>query len=158
MDAGKFAILLGSDLESKHHGWRTLIANPSSVKLKKADLYKVAHHGSKTAECDGIWTMLLSPAPISVLTPYINGRSRLPNEVDRKRIVGNSLSFHTSSLASSKPIMDKNISRRLESMGSSPTPLNPGLGAVRARKNVANVDGAKGWELKYFGAAGRLHA
>lgn len=158
MDAGNFAILLGSDLETNNHGWETLLAHPTCAQLRKADFYKVAHHGSKTAECAGIWAHLLSPSPISVLTPYNNGSSRLPNPADRQRIMAASLSFHTSSQATSRPVMDRNIVRRLSSLGTSPVPLNPGLGAVRARKNVADVSGAAGWVMNYFGAAAQLHA
>lgn len=158
IDLGSFAILLGSDLESNNHGWKTVVVNPACDTLKKADFYKVAHHGSKTAECAEIWSVLLSPAPISMLTPYINGGSRLPGTADRQRILGQSLSFHISSHASSRPVMDKKISRRLESLGTSPIPLNPGLGAIRARKKIDSDEGAAGWAVTYFGAAGRLHS
>lgn len=156
IDTGRFAILLGSDLETNQHGWNTIVAHPTCATLTRADFYKVAHHGSMTAEAAGIWTGLLHPSPVSVLTPYNNGGTKLPKDSDKLRIKAKSLNLHTSSTATTKPAMASTIVRRLEVLGSTPIPINPTLGAVRSRKSLASVDGASGWNFHYFGAAARL--
>lgn len=156
IDTGEFAILLGSDLESEQNGWITLIESLKGKKIKPADFYKVAHHGSPTAECKAVWDTLLCKSPVSVLTPFNHGNVSLPNESDRARINKNSLTAHISSQSSLRPVMDSRISRRLSLIGTAPVPLNRKLGAVRSRKSLANRDGSEGWSFSYFGAAGKM--
>lgn len=156
INIGDFAILLGSDLESESNAWVAMVSHPNCKELKSADFYKVAHHGSITAECDEIWKHLLSVKPVSVLTPFTNGSVKLPNEIDKQRISLKSSSLHTTSNASIKPLMNQNIARRLATMGTSPVPVNTKLGAVRSRKKINNAEGSSGWSFKYFGAAGRI--
>lgn len=155
IEFGPFAALLGSDLETNHHGWDTLISHPSIAGLRQADLYKVAHHGSITAECDRIWTQLLAKAPASVLTPFHHGRSRLPDGDARQRIRKRSSSAHISSGASSKATLSNEIARRLETLGSKPTPVNLALGAVQCRRSIAQPQPT--WQFAYFGAGGVLN-
>lgn len=149
---GELAVLLGSDLETNKEGWSVLAEHQEILKLTKAQLYKVAHHGSKTAECVKVWERLLDEKPLSLLTPFQNGGVRLPNEEDRKRLTARSSSVHTSSAASVKPDMDAKMAQRLSQLGSVPVPVVTGFGAVRARRKLHGA----GWQVKYFGHAGRI--
>jgi hypothetical protein len=151
---GETGILLGSDLETNQHGWSVVASNPQLACLPKAELYKVAHHGSLSAECQSVWDNLLAPKPLSVLTPFHHGRHRLPNPSDRDRILANSKTAHISSQASARTKVDPRIVRRLEAMGSKPMPLHAGFGAVRSRKAI--TAGATEWNVSHFGAAGPL--
>lgn len=148
---GDTTILLGSDLETNKQGWSVLTEHPEILKLPRAGFYKVAHHGSETAECENVWTRLLAPQPLSVLTPFQCGRHRLPNESDRTRLRARSLAVHISSMASSKAAMDRKLAQRLAQLGSAPVQAINGFGAVRARRKIA-ANG--GWTIKYFGTAG----
>ncbi|MGH9875711.1 MAG: MBL fold metallo-hydrolase [Pyrinomonadaceae bacterium] len=84
--AGSHSVLLGSDLEEHNNpltGWSAILASKTKPP-QLASLYKVAHHGSVTAEHPGVWGNLLTDHPVSVLTPF--SRSRLPRDTDIARI------------------------------------------------------------------------
>jgi len=80
IDFGDDAALLGADLEEHgNFGWSALVADRWSGSRRPATVYKVAHHGSETGDCSQIWSVMLQPRPVACLTPFINGRHRLPN-------------------------------------------------------------------------------
>jgi hypothetical protein len=151
VDFGEDAILLGSDLE--HHGdagWRGLVESRFGAGRRKASVYKVAHHGSSTGEYEGIWAVLLTDRPTSVLTPFIRGSVKLPKDDDRTRIRELSSAAYISSGASRKGALDREIQTRLERICDRVTPLNNGFGAVRIRR-IAGV-----WQSTLFGDATNL--
>jgi hypothetical protein len=81
-------LLLGADLESggdEWHGWRAVVASKQMPPLL-SEAYKVAHHGSRGADIEAIWSQLLSKEPIAVLTPFARGRTPLPTPADINRI------------------------------------------------------------------------
>jgi hypothetical protein len=84
-------ILLGADLEhlpeAGTRGWHAIVDSPNRP-TERAVLYKVAHHGSITGECERVWDGLIVPFPQSVLTPWERGNSErhLPRASDKKRI------------------------------------------------------------------------
>ncbi|MFT4068960.1 MBL fold metallo-hydrolase [Paraburkholderia sp.] len=136
VDLGDDAILLGSDLE--HHGlagWHGIVESKFGRARRPASVYKVAHHGSITAEYQGIWDVMLRSAPTSVLTPFINGSVKLPKDADRSRIRAVSGTSFISSGASRRALLDRDIEKRLDAMCSNLTPVNNGFGAVRVRRN-----------------------
>ena len=57
-----------------------------SPRLRRASIYKVAHHGSANAHHDGIWQELLVEDAHAVVAPWALGRSVLPTEADIQRI------------------------------------------------------------------------
>jgi hypothetical protein len=148
IDFGDDAVLLGSDLE--HHGdagWKGLVESGFGASRRKASVYKVAHHGSSTGEYEGIWTVLLTESPTSILTPFMRGSVKLPKDEDRTRIRGLSSAAYISSGASRKAVLDREIQNRLESICNRVTPLNNGFGAVRVRR-IAGT-----WRSTLFGDA-----
>jgi hypothetical protein len=81
LEIGDAAVLLGADLENSKpsSGWDAVIAANRHTRFgAKAGLYKVAHHGSLTGHNTDIWTELLEPSPIAVLSPWRLGRGHLP--------------------------------------------------------------------------------
>lgn len=85
---GDVCVLLGADLQNTGHpgtGWNDVTAQ-HPARLGRAVVYKVAHHGSDNAHLPAIWTDLLTPEPIAVLTPF--RKSHLPTAADRLRICG----------------------------------------------------------------------
>ncbi len=87
---GKHTILLGSDLEETKDpgtGW-SVILDEIYPKLPKANVYKVSHHGAISGEHPDIWNKLVNSNPQSLLTPFINGGTKLPRKEDIKRIKG----------------------------------------------------------------------
>ena len=82
------SILLGADLENSTDceiGWGAVVAQRTGRK-PRSSLFKVPHHGSRTAHRDDIWTELLVEKPYSITTPWQRGGNRLPNEEDKQRI------------------------------------------------------------------------
>ncbi|WP_156954364.1 MBL fold metallo-hydrolase [Paraburkholderia acidipaludis] len=151
VDFGDEAILLGSDLE--HHadaGWRGIVESRFGSRRRKAGLYKVAHHGSSTAEFAGTWDVLLREQPLSLLTPFSRGRVKLPTDEDRIRIREKSNSAFISSGASRKPNLDRETVGRLERICEKLTPINNGFGAVRVRRSNGI------WDTTLFGDATAL--
>jgi beta-lactamase superfamily II metal-dependent hydrolase len=78
--------LLGADLEigKPGSGWVTLLED--HIPAPKAHFYKAAHHGSPTADHDGIWSELLISSPTVVVTPYRKGTRPLPQPLDLARL------------------------------------------------------------------------
>lgn len=92
---GEFCALLGSDLETKSSldvGWAAILECGlyEQFSLQKADVYKVAHHGSSTGEHSGIWSDLLKKQPVSLITPFSKLIDPLPRAADLSRISENS--------------------------------------------------------------------
>lgn len=86
-------VLLGGDLEKStdpRRGWQPIVDNPPDG---RADVYKVAHHGSVTGHSDDIWKVLLHNSPVSIITPWRRGGAHLPVSEDLVRI--SSLSAQT---------------------------------------------------------------
>jgi hypothetical protein len=152
-DFGDDALLLGGDLEeSPELGWSAVVADSWSGHRRPATAYKVAHHGSRTGDCPGIWTTLLRSQPVACLTPYTLAGRRLPTEGDKMRIKANTPHAYISSGASRRPEMDARVLKRLGDMCRNMSKADPAFGAVRLRK----PGGAAAWNLELFGAAQAL--
>jgi hypothetical protein len=79
-----FSILLGSDLEEEGSGqtdW-SIIVNSHLPQIGKASVFKVPHHGSKTAHHPHVWSDMPNRDPIVALTPFQRGRVQLPTKDD----------------------------------------------------------------------------
>ena len=125
--AGHHSVLLGSDLEEHNNpltGWSAVL-NSTNKPPQLASLFKVAHHGSDTAEHPGIWTNLLLKGPLSVLTPFT--RSRLPRDTDVARVKARSSKAFLSSRRA-----ESEIKRR------------GALGKMTSAKNMKLLDGMPG--------------
>lgn len=153
IDLGDDAILLGSDLlEHANFGWSAVLADQWSGNRRAATAYKVAHHGSNSGDCQGIWTALLGPDPIACLTPWILAGNRLPTIVDIQRVKENAKHAYTASAASRSPQMDSRDLKRLKDIGKNVSLVDSGFGAVQLRKQI----GAQSWGVRTFGAAQQL--
>jgi hypothetical protein len=85
--AGGVALILGADLEKSSNqetGWNAVVkyCKPST----KASAVKIPHHGSVSAHDPVMWSDLLEPNPLAVVTPWVLGRGRLPTEGDLQRL------------------------------------------------------------------------
>ena len=124
---GDDAVLLGADLEeTPGRGWTSVVCDSQSARGKKASVYKVAHHGSKTADCPDILEKLLLPTPFALLTPFSRGRRRLPSGEDVARILKRTHKAYSSAR------------------------LGSGKGAVRRDKSVEKTVRESGWKFQYL--------
>jgi hypothetical protein len=101
--AGAQSALLGADLEHSaraEEGWLAVL-NAREME-RKADIFKVPHHGSPNADCPEVWRALLNPSPIAVITPFSSGK-RLPQAADLKRILERTPDLYCTAGSGRKP-------------------------------------------------------
>ena len=83
-------ILLGGDqlvTRNKGDGWNRIVSLcDTDSRIHKAAVYKVAHHGSQSADTKAIWDVLLLGNPIALIAPWSLGKAVLPQEADIARI------------------------------------------------------------------------
>ncbi len=152
MDDDRLA-LLGSDMEDhKQSGWSAIVAAEQRRQTPRSSLYKVAHHGSITGHCDGIWAELLTSSPVAVLTPFHNGRTHLPKADDRERIRIRTVAAYISSEGSVKASYPREVTKQLLRRVKNLHRVERGLGAVRMR----SLHGSYGWAAEMFGNAAQL--
>ena len=150
---GDDALLLGADLEEHPlHGWSSIAHTPWCLKAGKASAYKVAHHGSATAEAAGIWQDLLHPTPIATVTPFNNGSVVLPKEADERRLKAATSATYISSGATRRPNIPRDLLKRMTAISAKLAKVNSGFGAVRLRKKPVALD----WTIELFGDARRI--
>lgn len=70
IEVGEHAALLGADILDGPEGcgWSAVLQSFSP--RRKAGVYKVAHHGSRTSNHSGLWDSLLVEQPVAILAPY----------------------------------------------------------------------------------------
>jgi hypothetical protein len=81
-------ILLGSDVEKgtlRQTGWKGIVSSPHCPDLK-IGIIKVAHHGSSGAHHQEAWSKHRQKNPISLVTPFVQGKHALPGIGDMRRI------------------------------------------------------------------------
>jgi len=89
VEIGSTNLLLGSDLEESDNtatGWSAIIRSGARPQGRAA-VFKVPHHGSATGHHDQVWTDMVVPSPIAVLSPFRRGANTIPTVRDVARIV-----------------------------------------------------------------------
>jgi hypothetical protein len=155
IEFGSFCVVLGGDLEAgtgADRGWRAIVGDPLRSRLL-GGVYKVAHHGSDDADIDEIWTDLLAPNPIAILTPYARGRVPRPSDEDRRRVLGRTPNAHLTS--PSRPHRAKTVARAgerlLRKRGIRVQEIEKRMGHIRVRATPGNAP-----VVEHFGAAAMI--
>ena len=155
---GNDALLFGGDLEEEGNvltGWTAVIAQTGRP-ASPAEVFKVAHHGSKNGDHGEIWTRLLTASPQAVITPWIWGDGALPTKDDLSRISTRSSNIYLASKLSSgrlrrrSPPVDQAIKETVKSI----TPVRKNPGIVRLRKRAGT---SQPWGIELFGSAFKYH-
>jgi hypothetical protein len=152
--------LLGADMEVHadiRRGWSSAIKDAKDRGLSKADIYKVAHHGSQNGHDARIWSDLLVPGPVGMLTPYLRGKinSCPPTDADIERITKlTSKSYITTrrnkDQNSKRPLV---IASGLRDSGIVMSSRHRPMGIVRFRKRLGKETF---WREELFGQACKL--
>lgn len=90
IEIGSQKFLLGSDLEITRDpstGW-AFILDSSTVISGMASVFKVPHHGAESAHEPRVWSELVHPSPIAILSPFSLGNTSLPTTGDIQRLNG----------------------------------------------------------------------
>jgi hypothetical protein len=156
--AGHVRVLLGADLENTSQadtGWNAVLFD-SNVADGQADTFKVPHHGSPNGHHDQVWTQLLTPSPIAVVTPFHNGRHLLPAASDVARIRALTPNLYlTASPRTGRPRWRRRVVREfVGQVTSSIEPVTTGWGQVRLRCRPAGV--SHEWQATLFGDTYRV--
>jgi hypothetical protein len=150
--AGAFDVLLGSDLEESSNprdGWHAVVADHAAAGRPRAQLFKVAHHGSNNADSADVWDSMLVPGAHAGLTPF--RRQKLPRKADLERLGGRTKElFVTADPEGRKPPRrDPAVDRTLREVAKARSVQAGRMGHVRFRAplaggsfNVTLFDGA----------------
>jgi len=124
VELGQARALLGSDLEesgSSTLGWKAIVG--SAVRpTSKAQLFKIAHHGSDTGHNDDVWVQMLEVDPCAVLSPFLKGSKKLPSADDVKRIKARTPHLYSTALPGGwrskhrEPAVERMVDRKLRAM------------------------------------------
>lgn len=151
--AGNQGILLGADMEESDDRSWTRIIDSRERPNTKSSIFKVPHHGSKTAYHSGVWTHLLEKRAFSFVTAFIRGKCSLPTSEDMKRI----LSHTDKAWIAGDPFKkkkaykrDRTIEKTIKETVKSIRSLSD-KGHIRARCVYGKEDVS--WEISLFGEA-----
>jgi beta-lactamase superfamily II metal-dependent hydrolase len=152
---GPVNLLFGADLEETANpktGW-TIIVKSATRPSGKAGIFKVPHHGSQNGHSPDVWSELLD-RPVSILTPYVGGRTSLPKTNDLQRILGlSSEAFATARNTKIKSSARRpaGVDRTLKDFGINVTVAQPRTGHVRLRNG--GKDDFETWSTELFSGA-----
>ena len=141
---GSQAVLLGGDLEEDgdpNLGWSAAVQSFEAAGLateRIASIFKQPHHGSANGHCDEVWDRLITPEPITILTPWNRGAG-LPRPADIERILSKSeRSYSSSNYVAARALRalikrDPAVERTLREDGRRIRPALSKMGHVRLR-------------------------
>lgn len=146
-------IVLGGDLEnssSSKLGWNDVLARKHCPK-NTVSLFKIPHHGSKTAYSRRIWENLFMSDPYSVLTPYNKLRIPIPTKSDINNIKKHSTKCYiTSNPNNTKELkIDRIAQKVLDRLNISIRSLKRESGQVSFLPDIKNKD----WNVRLYGSA-----
>ncbi|GAB2816835.1 hypothetical protein GCM10027073_55750 [Streptomyces chlorus] len=131
------SVLLGGDLENRGdvtRGWKAIVRDPNRP-ASLSSLYKVPHHGSRNADSDEIWDLLIHDEAICVLAPYERGVF-VPSEADIEKLRTRSSRVYVTSrrkraAVHRDPVVAKMITQATRSF----SPQRLGMGHLQVRSN-----------------------
>lgn len=88
LDLDGRAALLPGDLENETHvqlGWNPVLTQ-MQTESKRAQVYKVSHHGSHRSHDERVWQHVLERNPHAAVSSLAKGRNALPTPASRERI------------------------------------------------------------------------
>ena len=144
-------VLLGADLEVSTNplaGWKAVVdyAKPSDQSIA----IKIPHHGSVTGHDDLIWTELMAPDSLAIVTPWNRGRGHLPGEEDLDRIRSVAKDVYITAMPRLRRVhKTAEVDRLINRLHGRDLHELRGWGHVRARRKY----GEDGWRVEKFGDA-----
>lgn len=160
LELGQSSVLLGADMEIHHdvrRGWSAVLEDAATSNTSPASLFKVAHHGSINGHHDQVWSQMLVPDPVCVVTPFnklpIGKKLPKTSDVVRIRSLGKLfISGEVDGKARSKG-RDAAVERSLRENGIALRDLRTPVGVVRMRRSV-NSPGQ--WQTELFPPASEV--
>lgn len=163
---GGHDLLLGADLEREadpSRGWIPILDHSTALPrqatkrlIPTSTLFKVAHHGGESGHEDRVWSEILVPEPVTILTPWQVGGNSLPRDADIARIKALTSSAYITSEKKTPSVMKYHHSAltvaplKARAIRSSPR----ALGHIRLRCNVD--DAPASWRVELLEGARSL--
>ena len=148
---GTHRAILGADLEvaqDNKEGWLA-ITETSSVVDKKANYFKIPHHGSENGYHTNIWQILLEDNPLSSLTSYNKGHGLPEMEMLMKYGEHSNRLFSTSpNLGGKKKKRDSKTAKLIANFNKTVQEIRYQKGTIRARVNM--FDPTANWNVEIF--------
>ena len=156
INIGNVSLLLGSDLEETKEadmGWSVIVGSTTRPQ-GQADVFKIPHHGSRTADHPPVWSELLKVEPMAVLTPFVRGSVSLPTTTDTHRICSRTPHAYTTAVPHSGRTRrrDAAVDRTIREIVRSIRTVHGPQGQVRLRR-YAFASPNNDWQVDLFGAA-----
>ncbi len=155
---GNRSVVLGSDLEEtgvNGVGWSAIVSSTTRPG-GRADVYKVAHHGSRSGHHPQVWTQLLTADAFAILTPW-NKNIGLPTSDDVNRLNGLTpnayiTAQHSRMIAAARrdPVVEKTLRDHKIKIRSIKQPM----GMIQLRNPIASQ--SPGWQVSLRGTATHL--
>jgi len=152
IEFGEQSMLLGADQEETGDpdtGWSVIVASRNRPN-KKACIFKIPHHGSRTSHNKDIWSAMLVAKPFAILTPFNRGKQLLPDSDDVNRITSltpNAYSTSKFSQVHSHIKRDRAVQRMIQEVVGKINTL-PSTGHIRLRNGgAANPEQ---WQVELF--------
>jgi hypothetical protein len=153
IQVGHRKVLLGADLEESattQGEWTRLLAIAAG--RSDAEVFKIPHHGSANGDHPGVWTTMLTPDPVALLTPYSRLIHPLPTASDIARIRSRTPNASITKCHSAPNPLSRSGARnkmiRRTSINYRPVPMS--TGQIRLR---APIFGPAQWMTRLFGTA-----
>lgn len=143
LEFGRTAVLLGADMECHRdngRGWTAVVDEASTCNATASSLFKVSHHGSTTGHDETMWSTMLLPNPICIVTPFnrLPASKKLPTKGDVDRIRSLGRLFVTGGIegVGHSKGRDASVVRSLKENGITLRDLRTPLGLVRMRREA----------------------
>jgi hypothetical protein len=105
------------------------------AKSRRAEVFRVAHHGSRNADYDKIWNELLHLNAHSVVTPFSSGEG-LPMESDLERLASRTENLYLTFAGSLKPPKrDRTVKKQILNIPRRALAGTPGHVRIRWRRS-----------------------
>jgi hypothetical protein len=132
--------LLGADLERDSgmtEGWQAIL-DSAERPPGRAEVFKVAHHGSENADPDRCWEELLHEQPTAIVTAY--SPSKLPRQTDLARICERTRFIYLTSDPEkySLPRRSSAVEKTLRELGVRRRAVTGSMGHVRVRVDASD--------------------
>ena len=155
VNIGEVFVLLGSDLEETGNpetGWSVILGSTTHPQGKAA-VFKVPHHGSRTADHPQVWQDMLTPGPLAVLTPFSRGNVSLPTRQDADRICVRAEQAYTTAMPRQRRRRDRPnaVEKLIQDTVRFIREVHPSIGQIRLRTNLAKTP--LSWRVELFGDA-----
>ena len=152
VEVNDIAVLLGSDLDQR--GWLKILHDRTRPQ-GTASVFKVPHHGSAGADEPRVWRELLTPDPVTLLTPWQRAGRTLPNSQDVRRILARtSRAYAAARIGTTGRSRRRGAVERTIRQSGIKLRRTPKMGAVRLRRRLHP---GEQWQFEMFGTACSLN-